>query len=72
MLKSGITAEWDGYQHSHYSATASNFKSTGDFFSNNFSKEKVVQYRPIQLHEARRLAVNLLENPGESEAMMHL
>ncbi|KAF5347272.1 hypothetical protein D9756_009969 [Leucocoprinus leucothites] len=34
-----------------------------------FSKQKVVQYQPIQLREARRLALNLLDNPGEHEAM---
>ncbi|KXN91602.1 O-methylsterigmatocystin oxidoreductase [Leucoagaricus sp. SymC.cos] len=35
-----------------------------------FSKQKVIQYRPIQLREARRLAVNLLEHPNDREAML--
>ncbi|KAJ3574049.1 hypothetical protein NP233_g2020 [Leucocoprinus birnbaumii] len=34
-----------------------------------FSKQKVVEYQPIQLREARRLALNLLDNPGKHEDM---
>ncbi|KAJ3574043.1 hypothetical protein NP233_g2018 [Leucocoprinus birnbaumii] len=35
-----------------------------------FSRQKVVQYRPQQLREAHRLALNLLDHPDEREAML--
>ncbi len=36
----------------------------------SFSRQKVEQYSHIQLREARRLAINLLEHPDDREAML--
>lgn len=56
-----------------FSAYGSIFQKHRRLFQQSFSQQKVIQYRRLQLREAHRLAINLLENaPDRMETLLSL